>query len=456
MQQIVGKGYADFWNFKGRYRVCKGSRASKKSKTTALWFISNIMKYPLANLLVMRRFYSTLKDSCFTELKWAIHRLQVDEFWHIKESPLEMTYKPTGQKIYFRGLDDPLKVTSITVEVGYLCWGWLEEAYEVEDEKAFNRIDESIRGEVANGYFKQITITFNPWSALSWLKSRFFDKPNRNVLAKTTNYLCNEFLDEADRQLFEDMKINDPERYKVAGLGEWGIAEGQFFSMWRESTHVIEPFAIPKGWMKFRSMDWGSYRPYSVGWYAVDYDGVLYKYREVYGYGGKPNVGTKETAKQVAKKIIAAEKHEKKNISYGVLDNACWARTGTSGPSIAEEINNALIEAGHMPFIECEKGREQMAEQVKLRLIGYKNKDGKQVPSMYIFKTCYHFIRTFPMLKHDHHQPEKVDTKGEDHPYDETGYACMSRPWVPQEPQKRREIDHYADDEDEKMSVWGV
>lgn len=455
IQQIVGKGYADFWNFKGRYRVCKGSRASKKSKTTALWFISNMMKYPLANLLVMRRFYSTLKDSCFTELKWAIHRLQVDEFWHVKESPLEMTYKPTGQKIYFRGLDDPLKVTSITVEVGYLCWGWLEEAYEVEDEKAFNRIDESIRGEVPNSYFKQITLTFNPWSALCWIKSRFFDKPNINVLAKTTNYLCNEFLDEADRQLFEDMKINDPERYKVAGLGEWGIAEGQFFSMWRESQHVIEPFAIPKGWMRFRSADWGSYRPYSVGWYAVDYDGNMYKYRELYGYGGKPNVGTKETAKEMAKKIIDAEKSEKHHISYGVLDNACWAKTGTSGPSIAEEINNTLIAAGHTPFIECEKGREQMAEQVKLRLIGYKDKAGKQIPAIYFFKTCYHFIRTFPMLKHDEHQPEKVDTKGEDHAYDETGYACMSRPWTPQLPQKKKEIDYYADDE-ENISVWGM
>ena len=125
LPDVVGKGYATFWNFKGRYRVCKGSRASKKSKTTALNIIKRMMQYPEANTLVVRKVFRTLKDSCFTELKWAINRLGVQAYWEVKESPLEMTYTPTGQKIYFRGLDDPLKVTSITVEIGYLCWCWI-------------------------------------------------------------------------------------------------------------------------------------------------------------------------------------------------------------------------------------------------------------------------------------------------------------------------------------------
>ena len=145
LQSIVGKGYAEFWHCKCRYRVVKGSRGSKKSKTTALWIVSNMMKYPEANTLVIRKTFRTLKDSCFTELKWAIHRLQVDDFWETKESPLEMTYKPTGQKIYFRGLDDPLKVTSISVDIGVLCWLWIEEAYEIMKEEDFDIIDESIR-----------------------------------------------------------------------------------------------------------------------------------------------------------------------------------------------------------------------------------------------------------------------------------------------------------------------
>lgn len=232
LPDVVGKGYKDFWNFRGRYLVCKGSRASKKSKTTALRCIYNIMKYPQANLLVVRKTYRTLKDSCFSELKWAIHRLQVDQWWIVKESPLEMTYKPTGQKIYFRGLDDPLKVTSITVDVGVLCWAWLEEAYEVLKEEDFDTLDESIRGEVPPGLFKQWTITFNPWNEQHWLKRRFFDVKSPDILALTTNYMCNEWLDQRDLQLFEDMKQNRPERYKVAGLGDWGVTEGVVFSNW--------------------------------------------------------------------------------------------------------------------------------------------------------------------------------------------------------------------------------
>lgn len=198
------------------------------------------MKYPEANLLVVRKVFRTLKDSCFTELKWAINRLGVQAYWEIKESPLEMTYAPTGQKIYFRGLDDPLKVTSITVEVGALCWLWLEEAYEVMNEADFEMLDESIRGEVPEGLFKQITLTFNPWNEKHWIKRRFFDAPpDPDIMAKTTNYMCNEWLDAADLKVFETMKKNNPRRYKVAGLGDWGIVEGLIYENWEEKAFNI-------------------------------------------------------------------------------------------------------------------------------------------------------------------------------------------------------------------------
>ena len=175
LPDIVGKGYATFWHFKGRYRVVKGSRRSKKSKTTALWYIYNMMKHPQANTLVVRKTYRTLKDSCFTELRWAIKRLGVENLWSVKESPLEMTYIPTGQKIYFRGLDDPLKITSIAVEVGVLCWMWIEEAYEITSEEAFDTLAESMLGDCPEELWKQITLTFNPWSDKTWIKQRFFD-----------------------------------------------------------------------------------------------------------------------------------------------------------------------------------------------------------------------------------------------------------------------------------------
>ncbi len=240
LSEAVGGGYEDFWAFKGRYRVCKGSRASKKSKTTALNLIVRLMEYKQANILVVRKVYSTLKDSCYAELCWAIDRLGVSRWFECKLSPLEITYKPTGQKIYFRGLDDPLKITSITVAYGYLCWLWIEEAYEISSESDFDMLDESIRGEVSPDLFKQITITFNPWNERHWLKARFFDIENESVFAKTTNYMCNEFLDKGDIKLFEDMKKNNPRRYQVAGLGNWGISEGLIYENWREENFDAE------------------------------------------------------------------------------------------------------------------------------------------------------------------------------------------------------------------------
>lgn len=235
---FVGGGYNDFWRFKGRYRVCKGSRASKKSKTTALWYAIWLNKkgYEKANLVVFRKTYRTIKDSCFTDLQWALERIGVINDWSITLSPLEMTRKSTGQKILFRGLDDTLKITSITVKKGCLCWAWLEEAYEVMNEADFDILDESIRGECPLPLFKQWTITFNPWNERHWLKKRFFDTPGDDTLAMTTNYMCNEWLDEADMKVFEDMKKRNPRRYAVAGLGGWGIVDGLVYENWREEA----------------------------------------------------------------------------------------------------------------------------------------------------------------------------------------------------------------------------
>ena len=279
MLETVGGGYNKFWHFKGRYRVCKGSRASKKSKTTALNIIKRMMEYPEANTLVIRKVFRTLKDSCFTELKWAINRLGVQDFWEVKESPLEMTYAPTGQKIYFRGLDDPLKVTSITVEHGYLCWAWIEEAYEIMNESDFDMLDESIRGAIPaeTGLFKQITLTFNPWNEKHWIRKRFFGEvtgkngqgnptyrfhdswtsPDGQIYATTTNYLCNEWLDNADLKVFETMKENNPRRYRVAGLGDWGIVDGLIYENWREEAFDTATISRKAGVVSAFGLDFG-------------------------------------------------------------------------------------------------------------------------------------------------------------------------------------------------------
>lgn len=234
LPEVIGKGYGTYWNYKGRYRVVKGSRASKKSTTTALNMIYRIMTYPNSNGLVIRKVFRTIKDSCFSQLKWAIHRLKVDKYWKATNSPLELTYLPTGQKILFRGLDDPLKVTSVAVDKGSLCFLWIEEAYEIMNEDDFNMLDESIRGQVPDGLFKQITLTLNPWNDRHWIKKRFFDAEDKDILAITTNYKCNEWLDESDLKVFETMKTHNPKRYRVAGLGEWGVVDGLVYENVRE------------------------------------------------------------------------------------------------------------------------------------------------------------------------------------------------------------------------------
>ena len=257
LPNIVGKGYATYWNYKGRYRVVKGGRGSKKSTTTALWIIYNMMKYPLANTLVIRRVFNTHKDSTYTQLKWASNILKVSHLWKFSKSPLEATYIPTGQKILFRGLDDPMSITSITVEHGHLCWCWFEEAFQVMNEDDFNKVDMSIRGELPKGYFKQITLSFNPWSEKHWLKKRFFDIEDEDVLAITTNYACNEFLGEDDKKLFEKMKINNPRRYNIEGLGNWGIAEGLIYSNFEELDFDIEEIKKRKNIKSAFGLDFG-------------------------------------------------------------------------------------------------------------------------------------------------------------------------------------------------------
>lgn len=255
--EIIGGGYKEFWNSKHRYLVCKGSRGSKKSCTAALKIIYNMMKYPLANTLVIRRVFNTLRDSCFTQLKWAAERLQVLHLWKFNLSPLSAEYLPTGQKIFFRGMDDPMSITSITVDKGYLCWVWLEEAYQIEDEDSFNKVDLSIRGELPSNYYKQFIITFNPWNEHHWLKRRFFDVSDDNTLALTTTYRCNEWLGKDDIVLFEQMKIRNPRRYRIEGEGEWGISEGLIYENFIEQEFDYREISKRKSARAVFGLDWG-------------------------------------------------------------------------------------------------------------------------------------------------------------------------------------------------------
>ena len=341
LPEIVGKFYKEFWHFKGRYRVVKGSRASKKSKTTALWFIYNLMKNPEANLLVVRKVFRTLKNSCFKELKWAIKRLGVEHLWNVTESPLEMTYIPTGQKIYFYGLDDPEKITSITVETGYLCWGWIEEAYQISKESDFDMLDESLRGNLPEGLFYQWTITFNPWNQYHWLKKRFFDNNQDETLVEkfghgevkeyyneeidetiqtltmTTTYLMNEFLDKATLAMFALMKLRNPRRYNVAGLGNWGIVEGVIYENWKEELFAIDAIRSIQGIKSVFGLDFGyTNDPSALFCGLIDIKAKkLWVFDEMYDYG-MSNERIFETIKNMGymKERIIADSQEPKSI----------------------------------------------------------------------------------------------------------------------------------------------
>ena len=315
---IVGKGYGEFWRFKGRYKVVKGSRASKKSSTQSLRVIYEIVSNPVINWLVVRKTERTLRDSCFAQLKWAMRRLHVEKYFRCSVSPLEITYIPTGQKILFRGLDDPLKVTSITVDSGCLCRLWIEEAYEITKEDDFNRLDESIRGQLPEGMYHQVVLTFNPWSDRHWLKKRFFDTPNPNVLAMTTNYRCNEFLSQSDLLLFEEMKKN-PRRYAVAGEGDWGVVDGLVYENWKEQVFDTSEITRRATVKSAFGLDFG-YTNDPSAFICLLVDEIareIYVFDEMYQKGmSNDDIGEELVRRGYSKERIRADSAEPKSIAY--------------------------------------------------------------------------------------------------------------------------------------------
>lgn len=283
LSEVVLPAYKEFWNTKKTYVICKGSRGSGKSKHAALWHIVNMIKYPLSNTLVIRKVERTLRDSCFSDLKWAINKLGLDDFWKCTTSPLEMEYIPTGQKILFRGLDSPFKITSISVPVGVLNFVYFEEFYEISKEEDFDIIDESIRGQLPEGYFKRVTATFNPWSERHFSKKRFFDNPSDDVLAMTTTYNDNPYLSESDLKLFERMKEQNPRRYRVAGLGEFGISEGLIYENWEEKEFSVDEIKRIKGIQSAFGLDWGWTDPTALCCSLVDMENMkIYVFDEMY------------------------------------------------------------------------------------------------------------------------------------------------------------------------------
>lgn len=222
--------------------------------------------------------------------------------------------------------------------------------------------------------------------------------------------------------------------------GAWDIVAGAFFSSWNTKLHVVQPVELPERWTRFRSFDWGSARPFSVGWWAVSDGelgrfprGALIRYREWYGADKseqKGNVGLKMPAEAVSAGIRSREAGDR--IAYGVADPSIFQEDG--GPSIASAM---------MPLVwrPADNKRKPGWQQLNSRLTGM---DGR--PMIYFFSTCVDSIRTLPLQQHDRHNIEDIDTNGEDHVVDEIRYACMSRPWIAPAAEKKKERDYWSDE----------
>lgn len=220
-----------------RYIVMKGSAGSGKSVDTAQHYILRLMRDAGRNLLCVRKSDVTNRDSTFAELTGALYRLfgeRCADYWKVSLSPMSLECRLNGNRVIFRGVNDDRqreKLKSITFDKGKLTDVWIEEATEIT-QSDFEIIDDRLRGELPDGLFYQIRLTFNPVSSSHWIKRVFFDLPDDNVLTHHSTYLDNRFIDEAYKRRMERRRLVDPEGYTIYGLGEWGEAGGLILKNW--------------------------------------------------------------------------------------------------------------------------------------------------------------------------------------------------------------------------------
>ena len=194
--------------------------------------------------------------------------------------------------------------------------------------------------------------------------------------------------------------------------GDWSAFENSAFPEFDITTHVVQPFDIPRNWLRFRTCDWGYSSAACVLWIAVDFDNNFWVYREHYTQ--------RVTADLFARQVL--EKEHDEYIRYGILDSSTWARRGDAGPSIAE----TMIREGCKWRPSDRSPRSRVAGKLELHKLLTKDQDTGQ-PKLKIFSNCTNLVRTLPMLPIDKNNPEDVDTHAEDHAYDALRYGVMSR-----------------------------
>ena len=340
-----------------------------------------------------------------------------DRIASYNDSKKNITFE-NGSRILFRYCDndkDAERYQGTEVDVLFI-----DEATHQSEER-MKKLTACVRG--VNNFPKRVYMTMNPGSiGHQWVKRLFIDKkyteyenPDDYVFIQSL-VTDNKALMNTNPDYVKQLEALPPKLRKAWLEGDWNIFDGQFFEEFSDKpehyddhirTHVINPFEIPDGWQIYRSFDWGYNKPFSCGWWAVDYDGVAYRILELYGCTKTPNEGVKWTPDKVFSEIHRIECEHRwlkgKRIT-GIADPAIWnAETGESLAERAAKYGVYFNPGDH----------ERLAGwmQVHYRMAF----DENGFAMMYVFSNCKAFIRTIPLLMYDDHKPEDLDTDGEDH-----------------------------------------
>lgn len=450
LPKITNDTFIPLYKDKSRFLVLKGGAGSGKSVFVAAKIVYRMLteQHPTHphRILVIRKVGKTIRESCWALICTTIRKWGMGKIFKLNKSDFTITCKLNNNQVIFAGIDDPEKIKSITDITGI----WIEEASEIQ-KNDLDQLNLRLRGWTP--FYKQIILSFNPISLGNYLRKEFFTDERPDSTVHNSTYKDNKFLDDAYRQQLEAYKIRNPYYYQVYVLNEWGAAQGvafpEFMNKPEQSnfTHIIRPFMPPKEWRMFRSFDWGYAKPFSIGWWAMDNDGVLYRILELYGCTGEPNIGVRWENNKIADRIAQLEDSHpylKGRSIQGIADPSIWDKS--RGEAIVE-----AYEKRRVWFDPADNKRIPGKMQVHYRLAFDEN--GKSM--MYVFDHCKEFIRTFPELIEDEDDPEDVDTDGEDHIYDEVRYLCQLNPLPPRKGILVKEIKYNPLDSEVVIDRYG-